>query len=202
MCHPGRPRPHGLSHAGSPGLAPFHRAKSRGSAFSSPGVDARSVPHLGRLLLGESAVRGQTVHSEVDVGARLIGVPLGDQPADQVQDLRDVLGGPRLHIRATQAEPAGVVDVGLGVLAGHIIPRPALGVRLLDDAIVDVGDVLHERNAPAQTLEVALGDHGEHVRSRVPQVDVVVDRRSAEVHGHVVAIPGDELPLLLPHRIV
>ena len=36
MCQPGRPGPHGLSHAGSPGLAPFHRAKSSGSRFSSP----------------------------------------------------------------------------------------------------------------------------------------------------------------------
>ena len=31
MCQPGRPRPHGLGQDGSPGLARFHRAKSRGS---------------------------------------------------------------------------------------------------------------------------------------------------------------------------
>ena len=36
MCQPGRPGPHGLSHAGSPGLAPFHSAKSSGSRFASP----------------------------------------------------------------------------------------------------------------------------------------------------------------------
>ena len=35
MCQPGRPGPHGLSHAGSPGLAPFHRAKSPGLRFLS-----------------------------------------------------------------------------------------------------------------------------------------------------------------------
>jgi hypothetical protein len=30
-CQPGRPRPHGVSQLGSPGLAAFHMAKSRGS---------------------------------------------------------------------------------------------------------------------------------------------------------------------------
>ena len=37
MCQPGRPGPHGLGHAGSPGLAPFHSAKSSGSRLASPG---------------------------------------------------------------------------------------------------------------------------------------------------------------------
>ncbi len=30
-CQPGRPRPHGVSQLGSPGLTAFHMAKSRGS---------------------------------------------------------------------------------------------------------------------------------------------------------------------------
>ena len=30
-CQPGRPGPHGVSQDGSPGLAPFQSAKSRGS---------------------------------------------------------------------------------------------------------------------------------------------------------------------------
>ena len=35
MCQPGRPAPHGLGQEGSPGLADFHRAKSRGSSLRS-----------------------------------------------------------------------------------------------------------------------------------------------------------------------
>ena len=37
MCQPGRPGPQGLSHAGSPGFAPFQRAKSPGLRFSDDG---------------------------------------------------------------------------------------------------------------------------------------------------------------------
>ncbi len=35
MCHPGRPGPHGESHAGSPGFAAFHSAKSTGDRLRS-----------------------------------------------------------------------------------------------------------------------------------------------------------------------
>jgi hypothetical protein len=41
MCQPGRPRPHGESHAGSPGLAAFHSAKSAGFRLPAPSI-ARS----------------------------------------------------------------------------------------------------------------------------------------------------------------
>ena len=36
MCQPGRPMPHGLFHAGSPGFCAFQRAKSMGWRFMSP----------------------------------------------------------------------------------------------------------------------------------------------------------------------
>ncbi|OPZ62037.1 MAG: hypothetical protein BWY85_02214 [Firmicutes bacterium ADurb.Bin506] len=36
MCHPGRPGPHGESHAGSPGFAAFQSVKSSGSCLVSP----------------------------------------------------------------------------------------------------------------------------------------------------------------------
>ena len=43
MCQPGLPGPHGDSQtasAGSPGLAPFHRAKSRGSRLPRSSASA------------------------------------------------------------------------------------------------------------------------------------------------------------------
>ena len=56
MCQPGLPGPHGLSHDGSPGLAPFQSTKSSGSslcsemstlapAFRSSGFWPESLPY-------------------------------------------------------------------------------------------------------------------------------------------------------------
>ncbi len=167
-----------------------------------PHVDPRAVAHLGHLLLGQLAVFVPTVDVEVDVGARLVGVPFGHETGDEVDDLLDVLGGQRLHVRPAQTQTAGVFPVGVGELLGHLAVVAALGDALVDDAVVDVGDVLHQGHPVAHRLEVALGHHGHHVRPGVADVHVVVDRGTAEVHGHVVAVPGDEVLLLLGHGIV
>ena len=43
MCQPGRPRPIGVSHAGSSRFGAFHSAKSRASSFSYLSVSTRSL---------------------------------------------------------------------------------------------------------------------------------------------------------------
>ena len=42
MCQPGRPAPIAVSHDGSPGFGPFHRAKSRMSPLPYSSASTRS----------------------------------------------------------------------------------------------------------------------------------------------------------------
>ena len=80
MCQPGRPGPQGLSHAGSPGLAPFQRAKSPGLRFAVADLDARAglaaAPGRGGTACRS---RGPCVDVEVDVAAGGVGEALVDQ---------------------------------------------------------------------------------------------------------------------------
>ena len=78
MCQPGRPGPQGLSHAGSPGFAPFHRAKSPGFRFVAD-LDPRPGLQLLRVAVAELAVVGVLRHVEVDVAADGVGEALVDQ---------------------------------------------------------------------------------------------------------------------------
>ena len=50
MCQPGRPGPQGLSQDGSPGLADFHRAKSRGSRLRSSTSTRAPASNSSRFL--------------------------------------------------------------------------------------------------------------------------------------------------------
>ena len=74
MCQPGRPMPHGLSQAGSPGLAAFQTAKSSGSCLAGLGVDAHALLELVDALPAELAVLGEAAHAEVDAAVRRVGV--------------------------------------------------------------------------------------------------------------------------------
>ncbi len=74
MCQPGRPRPHGDSHTGSPGLAAFHSAKSygvkkkrsQGSTASDPaGVDPGVDPGVDHA----AGVPSRRLHGRCKLGA-------------------------------------------------------------------------------------------------------------------------------------
>ena len=71
MCQPGRPGPQGLSQAGSPGLAHFHRAKSPGFSLRSSSLDAGAADGLLQPAAAQLAVVGVLGHAKVDVAVEL-----------------------------------------------------------------------------------------------------------------------------------
>ena len=97
---PARPArgPTGSSQDGSPGLAPFHSAKSSGLCFCSPTSMRAPDAQIVDVLLRELAVAGEARHRVVDVAAGGVGEALLLEPLDDLDDLGDVLGGARLVV--------------------------------------------------------------------------------------------------------
>ena len=182
MCQPGRPRPHGESHARV--LALLVRLPEREVErvlLEVGALDALALVHLVDVAARQRAVVGERAHAEVDVAAGRVGVPALDQRADQVEDRLDVLGRQRLVVGPAEPEPLGVGHVVGGHLArevGRLAPRRARGVV---DLVVDVGDVGDERHAVALVLEEALQLREDDERPRVADVHARVDGRPARV---------------------
>ena len=72
MCQPGRPGPIAVSHDGSPGLGPFHRAKSRTSSLPYSSASTRSPTRIAsgssrasRPYAGQDAIRKKIDPSSV-----------------------------------------------------------------------------------------------------------------------------------------
>jgi hypothetical protein len=134
---------------------------------------------LVELLVREPSVLGEASDAEVDVAVDLVREAAGDQLLDQ----RDLLGDRplcrRLVVRPPEAEVVRVLEVPLRRVARELRARPRRGVV---DLVVDVGEVLDERDLVALELEPALQPGGEDERPRVPDVDARVERRPAEVH--------------------
>ena len=100
----------------------------------------------GRLQIVQSLTRqlpvlGVGLHGEVDVAVHGIRPSVVDEPADEFDDLRHVPGRARLDGRRKAPEClVGAAEFALVVL-GNCPPGPALGLRLRDDLVVDVGHV-------------------------------------------------------------
>ena len=145
MCQPGRPLPQGLSHEGSPGLAFFHRAKSAAERLRSA-VSPPSPCMLVDVAMAELAVFGVLGHVEVHVAVGYVGKAFFDQRFGQRDDVGHVLGGPWEMIDRVDAHRLEVAHVVGRHLLGQGGHRHAAGFRFVDQLVVDVGDVDHQRD--------------------------------------------------------
>ncbi len=104
MCHPGRPRPHGLSHPGSLGVGRLPQHEIGRVALVGRDLDPSAGDHVVAAAPRELPVIGVGGDREQHMAFGRIGVPAGDQPFDHRDHLRDILGRPRLDIGRQGAE--------------------------------------------------------------------------------------------------
>ena len=117
MCQPGRPGPISVSHDGSPGLGPFHRAKSRTSSLPYSSASTRSPTRIASgIEPGEAAVRRPRGDPEEHAAVvRAVGVAAVEQRLDERRDLRDVAGRPRQGVGRRHPDGGGVGEEPRGV---------------------------------------------------------------------------------------
>ena len=188
MCHPGRPAPHGASHAGSSASERCHSTKSSGSRL--PGISGM-LPRS--LAIGSMASRGRPDTSpyvrprrdvEVDVPLRRVGVATLQQSADHGLHLRDVLGRPRVDVRRQPVEGGHLGEEGGHPAVAEIEVVLAGLARLAQHVVVDIGQVLDVAHLVTEVDEVPMQDVEADVGECVAEVPRVVGRDAAHVQAH------------------
>ena len=141
------------------------------------------------LVSGQLAVFGVAQHVEIDVAAAGIGVAGLDQPLDQLHHLGHVAGGPRLPRWRQDTE--GVVGGGERPLVGGrpFPPRPARRGGLVEDLVLDIGDVADECDVTAPRRQPAAQDVEGHAAAHMADVRQTLHGGAAKVDGDV---PGPQ----------
>ena len=180
MCQPGLPA--------SPGRVP-RRVLLRLVRLPEREVARILLERVRRLLFvlelveplpGQAAVLLEAGHAEVDVAPDLVGIAALDQLDDEGDDLVHRLGHLRPEVDLVEPEAAGVLEVPLRGLARSFGAR-ARG-RLVD-LVVDVRDVVDERDLVAALAQPALVPAREHEGARVADVGAGIDGGAADVHA-------------------
>ena len=195
MCQPGRPGPRAESHDGSPGLAAFQRAKSTGSRLLlvdlDPGAGLRRSSRRGgtaRRSRGSSRPRSTRAAGGVGPPAPPAAPP--GRASGGCRRWRGARMGP------FDTEPVELPQwIGL-VVGGHLGlgARPAR--RLVDDLVVDVGDVADVRDVEAPPLQVPPDGVERQRAAGVAHVGHVVDGGPADVERDLARLAGLEQPTL------
>ena len=132
---------------------------------------------------------GVVVHVAVVGG---IGKALCLKLLDDVDDLRDVLGGLRVDGRALDAQRIGVLIVLGDEALAQFLDGDAFLVGAADHLIVDIGEVLNELDLIALVLKVAAKRVEHDERARIADVEIVVDGRAAGIDAHLARLNRDE----------
>ena len=155
-----------------------------------------------QLQVAQLAVVGIGLDAEIHIAvAGHVGVAGLNEVADDGDDLLDMLGGAGTDGGLHHVEALGILDVLRLELAGHLQHGDALLLALLDELVVNVGDVGHKNDLVAPVLQIAAqrvkDDHG----AGVADVYKVVHGGAADVDAVLAGGEGDELLLLAGHGV-
>ena len=101
-----------------------------------------------------------------------------------------------MYGRLADAEALRIDVVFLDIAVRDDVEVHALFVCLVDDLVVDVGEVLHELHLVAAVLKVAAQQVEHDERARVADVEVVVHGRAAGIHFDLARGDRNEFLLL------
>ena len=182
-----RRRPRGLSLLGR-----LPQREVTRIAFAHAG--ALALMNVIELVSRQCAVAREAQHIEVDVAFFRVRMPGCDESFDQLDHLGDMAGGARLGRGREHTEL--VVRPRERPLEGRgpFPPGPAGVARLVQDLVVDVGDVADEGDVvvlggqpPAQDVEC-------HSAANMADVRLTLHRCPAQVYRRVARDQGGEFP--------
>src|SRR5918994_3581973 len=166
------------------------------------GMALLRLAHLFGTLVAQGAVSREASYGVVDVAfgfLRGVRVALLYELFDQGDHLGDVLGGARLDVGQPYAQHLKSLVKGVRVAVYDLLPGDPLLVGLVYDLVLYVRDVLDERHVVIPAPQVPGHNVPEQGRPRVADVDMVVDRRTADVEAEGATLP--HLDHLAAHAI-
>ena len=135
-----------------------------------------------QLEVAQLAVFRVALDAEVDIPVLgNVGVAGIDQVLDDVQDLLDVLRCTGLDGGLFAVQTGGILEV-LGLKAlGHFLHGGALLLALLDELVINIGDVGDIDNLVAAVFQIAAQGIEHDQRAGIADVDIVVNGGAADI---------------------
>ena len=193
----------GARPAGLAGLGGLPQGKVERVVLVLVLLDARTHHKVIDVAARDLTIVGIAAHGKVHVAViGGVSVALLDERLDHGDHGTDLLGGAGAHIGIEHVGGAHDADELVGELRRDLGSRTALLVGALDDLVVDIGEVLGERDLVAARDEPASNHIEADERAGIADVDVVVDRGAAHVHANLAGLDGLELFLFMGSAVV
>ncbi len=144
--------------------------------------------------LRELAVLGKRRDAVIDRAIGFVRVAVCEQRRDDLDHFGDVMRRTRHHLGTFVAESVKILEKVLRVRCRKLVDRDRTGSGLVDDPVVDVGQVHHVGEVVALESQVPPQDVAEYEGAKIPDVSKIPNRRAADVHPDLAVL--DRLKIL------
>ena len=196
--------------AATPGAVPaglaviggFPQDEVRRIALVGGDLHARAGDLVVARTAGKAAVIRHRRDAEQYMPLGLVGMALADQGIDDGDHAGDVRGRARFVIRGGAAECAPVPGEGGGGAFGQLGDGDAVGFRLGDDLVLDIGDVPYIGHLRIEMTQETDEDIEHDEGTRIADVNALIDRRAADIDTHMAGFQWLEPFLAACQRVV
>ncbi len=195
---------------GSPGAVPCRLARP-GSlphgevgrvAFAVAGFDASSRQHFVDASPAQFAVIVIPLDLKVDVTIERISMAVFDERADHLEHLVDVLGGFWKPVNRVDAHGLEVFEVIVRHLLGEGFDRGSFFSSLVDEFVINVGDVDDPVDRIARVFEISFDRIEDDRPDHVPDMCRLVNRRPAQIHADLAWLDRFKILFCPGQRVV
>ena len=165
-------------------------------------IDPRARLQAADIEVGQRPIARKARDPIVGRAVRNVGVPIFGEPFDQRHHLEDVPRSARVMLGPFDPQRIEILEKRVDVLLGELVDRLSTLGRLLDDAILDIGEVHHLRDLVPLLAQDPAKQVLKQKGAEVADVGIVVNRRAARVHPDVSRLERHELFDLAAHRVV
>jgi len=110
-------------------------------------------------------------------------VTVGEQRRDDVDHLGNMLGRPRHDLRPLVAKRVKILEKILRIRLSEFVNADIPRRRLVDDPVVDIGQVHHVRQLVALELQIPPQNVAKNESPKIADMGKIPDRRPADVHA-------------------
>ncbi len=183
-------------------LGAFPEGKVARIALFIADFDASTGLQLLGVSMTKFAVIGIFRYLKVHIATDRVSKAFVNQTLDDSLDVLDVLSCSRKFVNPGDSELFEILLVVGGDFFGELLPIFFLLLRLIDDLVVDVGDVNDQGDFISEVSEISLDGIEDDGADHVADVAGFVDRRPADVHADFAGPDRLERLFLASERVV
>ena len=153
-------------------------------------------------FIGQASIVFSLFHPEIDITSCLVGIPFIDQDLHKINDFIHVVDDARMLSSWFDTQFGHVLLEGCDKHIGQFLGGHASFICCLDNLVIYIRKVGNIGHIKASVFKITADGIKGHHTAGISDMDIVVNRRSTDIHPHLALFQRHKVTQTAGHGIV